>query len=245
MTSITQQMVTPAEERSAGVPAPITDDPRVNTNVDFYLEQDPHELVSMGIVDFIARRAGGKSLLDLGCGIGGYAHLLQRRGFEVVAVERNPAYVRRARELGVNVLEGTGQGIPLPDKSVDTVYLVEVLEHIPSEELPPLLEELKRVARRSVLATVPDCSRFREMDEVGFIPFHFKAVDHVQFFTPDSMRALMLRFFPSVDVQAVEPLYPHRLLPGIVRRPLSLAYRLGLLKSPLTSRLLVEARLDG
>lgn len=220
----------------------VTVDPRVNTNVDFYLDQSPYGMVSPAIVDFLIRR-GGPTYLDLGCGIGGYASTLMRRGLSVVAVERNPEYVRRARALGVTVHEATGQAIPLPDASVDTVFLVEVLEHIPSEALPALLDEARRVARRNVLATVPDCSGFAEMDQVGFIHNHFKAIDHVQFFTPASMRALMLRHFPSVDVMQGDPLFPHRLLPAVVRRPLSLAYRLGILRSPWTSRLYIEARI--
>lgn len=40
-----------------------------------------------------------------------------------------------------------GQGIPLPDSSVDLVVSKSVLEHVPPQQVGPLLDELKRVLK--------------------------------------------------------------------------------------------------
>lgn len=224
-------------------PRALTHDPRVNTNVDFYLDQDPHALVSGDIVDFVRARAG-RRVLDLGCGIGGYAHRLQQLGFDVVAIDRNPEYVARARSIGVRCELGVGETLPFEDGAFDTVVMVEVLEHLPDDVAPGVLSEVRRVTRGNLLLTVPDCTQFDRFVRERFLPDHFMAVDHVQFFTVDSLASLLKAYFPSVDVREGDPLYPHRLLPAVVRRPLSLAYRLGLLRSTLYSRLYAEARLD-
>ena len=219
-----------------------TDDPRVNTNVDFYLTEDPHTLVDPRIINYIQARAG-RTLLDLGCGIGGYSFRLQKMGFAVQAIDRNPEYVRLSRAIGVQAQEARGERLPFDDQSFDTVFLVEVLEHIPDEVIPSLLQEAKRIARKNVLFTVPDCTQFSRLMEHRFMHGHFMAVDHVQFFTVKTLSALLEQFFPKVSVEQGDPLYPHRFLPPVVRRPLSLFYRLGFVHADIYSRLYAEAKI--
>jgi SAM-dependent methyltransferase len=220
---------------------PFTVDPRRNTNVDYFLERDPLLEVSPDIVEFIAVRAG-RTVLDLGCGIGGYAYRLQERGLDVTAVDRNAKYVERTLSLGIRAKEVTADKLPFEDDSFDTVYLVEVLEHIPDEVILSVLSEVHRVARQNVLFTVPDCTQSEALSQVGLTYEHFLTEDHVQFFTVESMTALLRKFFPQVIVEQGDLLYPHRLLPPPVRRPLSLLYRLGWLRPTIYSRLYVEAR---
>lgn len=218
-----------------------TTDPRVDTGAGFLLDQDPHAHVAPQIIEFLRKRSGPK-VLDLGCGTGGYSYRLRELGFEVTAVDRNPSYVARARSLGLNAEEAPGEKLPFADDSFDTVVLVEVLEHIPDEAIPALLEEVRRVARNNALLTVPDCTQHGELVAEEFMHGHFRAVDHVQFFTADSLSALLREFFPQAAVARGDPLFPHRLLPRVVRRPLSLFYRLGWLRPTLYSRLYAEAR---
>ena len=157
-------------------------------------------------------------------------------------MDRNPSYVARARSLGQHAEEAAGERLPFADERFDTVLLVEVLEHIPDEAIPAFLEEVRRVTRNNVLLTVPDCTQHGELVAEEFLHGHFRAVDHVQFFTADSLSALLREFFPQSAVERGDPLFPHRLLPRIVRRPLSLLYRLGWLRPTLYSRLYAEAR---
>src|SRR4051794_16701196 len=100
---------------------------------EWYLDVDPLAVVDGTLLEFVDEN-GGHELLDLGCGLGGYAHLLETRGHSVKALDVNPEYVRIARELGVDAGTFDGESIPLPDDAVDTVFMVEVLEHIPAPE---------------------------------------------------------------------------------------------------------------
>jgi len=229
-------------KQSAG-PTAYTRDPRVNTGVDL-AELDQLAHVSLDIVTFIRSRAG-RHVLDFGCGTGGYSYRLQELGFDVTAADIYPHYVELSRRLGVNAVQAEPDHLPFPDQAFDTVFLVEVLEHIPDANIPAVLGEARRVARGNVLLTVPDCTQHEELVRQEFLFGHFRAVDHVQFFTADTLDALLRRFFPEVQVRRGEPLFPHRLLPPVVRRPLSLLYRLGLLKPTIFSRLYAEARTRG
>lgn len=219
---------------------PVTDDPRRTADA-HYLDRDPMSGVSASILEFVKARAGHR-VVDLGCGTGGYAATLQRAGFEVTALDTNPAHVAAAARLGVQALLVDGP-LPFADRSVDTVMMIEVLEHVPDEAIASLLEEVRRVVRTNLLLTVPDCGDVPELQEAGVTCEHFLAADHVQFFTARSMSALVGRFFPNVEIVRGDPMMPHLLLPPAVRRPISALYRMGVLRPSLYARLFVEARI--
>lgn len=219
-----------------------TDDPHRSADR-HYLGRDPLSGVSGSILEFVKRRAG-RRIVDLGCGTGGYALMLQRAGFEVTALDSNAEHVAAAANLGVPAKQVNGT-LPLADHSVDTLVMIEVLEHVPDDQIEPLLAEIRRVARTNLLLTVPDCGDVSTLQSVSVTCEHFLASDHVQFFTAASLGALLGKFFRKVDIVRGDPILPHLLLPPPVRRPISGLYRLGVLRPSLYSRLFVEARIDG
>ena len=185
----------------------------------WYREADPLEQVEPSLVDFVAEH-GGPSLLDLGCGLGGYSKRLAERGFEVVAFDVAPEYVERARALGVDAREYDGERVPLEDGSVDTVFLLEVLEHL--DDPARLLREARRVARRNVLVTTPNCTQSFHPVPVEFS--HMLDVDHRQFFTEASLGELLDGVFGSSVVEQTHPI--DRNLAGLLLpRPLRPLYR--------------------
>jgi SAM-dependent methyltransferase len=105
----------------------------------WYLDVDPLKIVDQSLVEYVFH-LGGHELLDLGCGLGGYAKTLQSRGRNVIALDVNEKYVEIAKRLGVDARLYDGRRIPLDDKSVDTIFMVEVMEHIANPEL--LIAEL-------------------------------------------------------------------------------------------------------
>ena len=186
----------------------------------WYRDADPLEQVDYALVDFVQAHAG-RSVLDLGCGLGGYSKVLAERGFEVRAFDVMPEYVERARALGVQAELYDGERLPLADDSVDTAILLEVIEHL--EDPARLLAEARRVARDGVLVSTPNCTQ-----SFGRVPIEFSHmldVDHRQFFTEDSLRALLDEVFGSSQVEQVAPI--DRNLAGLVLpRPLRPLYRL-------------------
>jgi SAM-dependent methyltransferase len=201
----------------------------------WYRDADPMEQVDYALVDFVSQHAG-HSVVDLGCGLGGYSKVLADRGFDVRGFDVVPEYVDRARQLGVRADVYDGERLPLEDRSVDTVFLLEVIEHL--DDPAPLLAEARRVARGSVLVTTPNCTQ-----DFGRVPVEFSHmldVDHRQFFTEASLTALLDGVFGRCDVEQVAPI--DRNLAGLVLpRPLRPLYRtldrLGMVKPRYFTRL--------
>ena len=185
----------------------------------WYRDADPMEQVDYALVDFVQEHAG-PTVVDLGCGLGGYSKVLGERGFDVRAFDVVAEYVERARGLGVAAELYDGDRLPLSDASVDTVILLEVLEHL--EEPARVLAEARRVARRGVLVTTPNCTQSFGMVPIEFS--HMLDIDHRQFFTESSLAALLDDVFGSSIVEQVAPI--DRDLSGLVLpRPLRPVYR--------------------
>jgi SAM-dependent methyltransferase len=218
-----------------------THDPRRAAD-EYYLGKNPFTDVSRSILNFVKARAG-QSILDFGCGTGGYAAMLQQSGHTVTGVDSNPAHVAATAALGVPARHVNGR-LPFADRSFDTLVMIEVLEHLSDEVIEGVLAEARRVARKNVLITVPNCEGSTELRTVGVTHEHYLATDHVQFFTYADLEQVLRSVFPDVRIERGDPGYPHLLLPAAVRRPLTGLRRLGLLPPAFYSRLFAEARID-
>jgi SAM-dependent methyltransferase len=192
---------------------------RTRDTKDFYERVDPLSIVDHSLLQFVARNAGHR-ILDLGCGAGGYAALLQRQGFDVIALDVNERYVDRARALGVDAKTFDGETIPLPDESIDSVMMIEVLEHI--VDPGNLLREVARIARVGLIASVPNCTQ--TFSPAPVVYEHMLDVDHKNFFTVDSLSSLLSRTFSQVQVRQVVPV-DAMLATAILPRSLLFLYR--------------------
>jgi SAM-dependent methyltransferase len=207
---------------------------------EWYTGVDPIAVVDRTLLELVHANAGHE-LLDLGCGLGGYAKLLGEQGHAVRALDVTPAYVNVARGIGVDAATYDGSAIPLPDKSVDTIFMVEVLEHVPDP--PRLLPELARVARRNVIITVPNNTQaFSAPVEWS----HMLETDHKHFFTRDSLASLLAPAFSTIDVTEVGPIdgaLSRDLLPRWLWAAHRVATRLHLARDRHFFRLVANAKL--
>ena len=191
--------------------------PRDSTR--WYLDADPMEQVDGALVDFVAAHAG-RTVLDLGCGLGGYTKALADRGLEARGIDVSPEYVERARSLGVEADLYDGVTLPFEDGRFDTVAMLEVLEHL--EDPAALLREARRVARRGVLVSVPNSTQ--DFDKVPIEFSHMLDTDHRQWFTVESLEALLREVFGSAVVEQTAPV-DELVLGLILPRPLRPLYR--------------------
>jgi len=102
----------------------------------------------------------GKAL-DIGCGPGGLATALYRRGYEVTGVDFAPAMIKYARRLEPNIefIQADGRELPFSDHSFDLVTAAYVAHGLPPQERISLYEEAVRLTRGMVL--LHDYSRRR------------------------------------------------------------------------------------
>jgi 2-polyprenyl-3-methyl-5-hydroxy-6-metoxy-1,4-benzoquinol methylase len=128
------------------------------------------EASQLGWYEYAAQVVKGKTVLDVGCGLGHGLDILRRTGRRVLGLDLDP---RLARD-GVLIasIESIGDG------SYDVVTAIEVIEHI--EEDAAFAEHLCRVAREFVFITTPNWTVTR-----------CKWPYHVREYTPQELTALL------------------------------------------------------
>lgn len=90
------------------------------------------------------------SVLEIGKGSNYVQDTLSRFGYKVTTADLSP-------DLEPDLVADV-RDIPVPDGAFDVVACCEVLEHLPFSEFVPALVELRRVARRRLVLSVPDVS---------------------------------------------------------------------------------------
>jgi SAM-dependent methyltransferase len=124
----------------------------------------------------IARVAGTQrpisDILDLGCGTGRYSGALSEHfGASVVALdpsEKMLAQARRKPAARVRYLHGSGEALPLPDASVDMIFMSMVFHHFTAREQVAL--ECLRVLRPQGVAVLRAGVTDR-IDDYPYVPF--------------------------------------------------------------------------
>jgi len=186
-----------------------------------------------------ARRHAGSPVLDLGCGFGAYSGALIKEGLRCFGCDINLEYLRKAGATGLPVAK-VDSTLPFSDKSFDTVLVLEVLEHV--ADIEKILSEAFRVARKKVLITVPNSEDIEQMKANDVTYAHMLSSDHLHFFDPASLEALLRRYCENVSIERSDPIYPFwfigRSLPFY---GLKVLYRLRLLKPRFFSRLYAVA----
>lgn len=111
------------------------------------------------ILDEVERLAPA-SFLDAGCGEGFVARRILERlpHLELVGCDLSTSALEVASAAcpRASFVPGSVVELPFPDKSFDVVGCFEVLEHLPGDLPRTALAEFARVARRSVVLSVPN-----------------------------------------------------------------------------------------
>jgi SAM-dependent methyltransferase len=115
--------------------------------------------------EFVDRFSGitkewhGTRVLDFGCASGGLSLRVRELCPEVVGIDIDRPKVEYAQQLvrdqnltGVEFLAYDGGPVPLPDASFDTIFCVDVVEHLP--ELPRFVADFHRLLKPGGLLLV-------------------------------------------------------------------------------------------
>ena len=86
-------------------------------------------------------------LLEIGKGSGLVSTVLKSRGLTVTSLDIDP-------DVKPDVV-GSVLSLPFADKAFDVTLCAEVLEHLPFEDFPKALAEIRRVTRRAVVLSLP------------------------------------------------------------------------------------------
>ncbi len=126
--------------------------------------------------------ARGKVVLEYGCGDGVNTLLLALRGAKVIALDISPELIQVARkrleanhiEGDVEFIVGSAHDIPLPDKSIDVVFGINILHHL---DLRMSAEETWRILKGNGRAIFQEPVRNSSLIKLlrKMVPYRFAA----------------------------------------------------------------------
>jgi 2-polyprenyl-3-methyl-5-hydroxy-6-metoxy-1,4-benzoquinol methylase len=161
-----------------------------------YRSGPPVDAVSDEILGFVLSNVED-TVLDIGCGAGPYVARINGSGKRCIGIDLDPRAVEQAQALGRPVFPMSADNLAFADNAFDSVVLIETLEHLPNYDRA--LSEAARVARSSVVVTVPDISVIPRMSKRQVVPWHLLEATHVNFFTPETLRTTLLRYASSCN----------------------------------------------
>jgi len=180
---------------------------------DTHFDPQYHQNARTEIVSFLNEPPG--VVLDVGCGGGATARLVKEKfpGTRVVGIELNPHAAQYAGQFIDDVIcdsiDNVDLGTRFPGLQIDTVLLLDVLEHLydPWRALVRVRSWLDAGAR--VLASVPNIRNLANLDELAAGRWEYAEngvldVTHLRFFT----KATLKRMFEETGFAVVhmEPL---------------------------------------
>jgi|GEM_PF-2398249 len=92
-----------------------------------------------------------KTILDVGCGSGYIINSLAEK-YDCTGIDISETALT---QVTVKKFIGSAEDLPFPDESFDLVMINDVLEHLPESVFTKTLAELRRVAKKYILITVP------------------------------------------------------------------------------------------
>ena len=113
-----------------------------------------------------------KSLLDAGTKTGYFCRLMGERAVHACGLDDT---ARSNMERGIDFTLGDIRCLPFADNAFDCVTAFEILEHLVYPDVLKAVSELKRVARRVVIISVP------------YEEYPIKSVNHLQNFSEEKL----------------------------------------------------------
>jgi 2-polyprenyl-3-methyl-5-hydroxy-6-metoxy-1,4-benzoquinol methylase len=139
------------------------------------------------------RRDEPGTILDVGCGRGGFLARMRATGWTVAGVERpGSAYEEVWKRNGIAVQTGTWDDADFPDGSFDVVTFWHVFEHLPSPHRA--LQKVSRVLKPDgvLVIAVPDIAGLQaRLFNSNW--FHLDVPRHLFHFSLDTLSALLRR----------------------------------------------------
>jgi ubiquinone/menaquinone biosynthesis C-methylase UbiE len=148
---------------------------------------------------FIKRSVQGKSILEVGCGIGDGTFELAKCAERVIAVELDRKRLKLAFDFfshpHINYIIMDGCRLGFKDESFDIVISFEVIEHLEDQER--YLSEIRRVLKNGGMAIISTPNK--DIIRVEGIPNN---PEHVKELNKNEFMYLLEKFFQKVELYA-------------------------------------------
>lgn len=142
------------------------------------------------------------SVLEVGCGAGIVTLALQKRFPIVVGLDFAFHPLQQLTKRGLRGIQGDLRFLPFAEKAFDAVVAAEVIEHLSERDRKQALEEMKHIAKKYMLITVPYLETLEashvKCAECGCV---FHAYRHTKSFREKDMIALLNPNFRLVRIE--------------------------------------------
>lgn len=158
-------------------------------------------LIHLVAYEEAAKRAAGKTVLDVGCNVGYGTSLVARNSLHTTGVDVSPKSIATARECNaapnLDFLTIDGVRLPFDDASFDLAVSFQVIEHIFAPE--GYLAEIRRVLKPdgAAIFTTPNAPVRLDPGMKPWNPFH------VREFSADQLADALGAHFASVRVEGL------------------------------------------
>ena len=95
----------------------------------------------------LLQQEGKTSLLEVGAGPGRDSLFFQQQGLRVTCTDLSPAMVALCREKGLEAHEMDFLSLDFPPASFDAIYALNCLLHVPTRDLPAVLQKLQSLLK--------------------------------------------------------------------------------------------------
>lgn len=112
-------------------------------------ETDLNESCTQEILQTIS----GKKVLEVGCGRGYLANLIENAGHDITGCDIIITPKIKKKFPKIKFVQGNIEKLPFADNSFDTVITTHTLEHV--QNLRVAVDELRRVAKNELIIVVP------------------------------------------------------------------------------------------
>ena len=144
------------------------------------------------LIRYVARHIRIGTAVDMGCGRGDLLQLLMAKGYDCYGTDQSQASVEavNARFEGNPRFRGAVLGTELPDGIADTVFMLEVVEHMDDAALSEALSDAARILKTGghLVLTTPndeDLQAAKRMcPECGAV---FHQMQHVRSWTAETL----------------------------------------------------------
>jgi 2-polyprenyl-3-methyl-5-hydroxy-6-metoxy-1,4-benzoquinol methylase len=178
-------------------------------------------------------------VLDFGCGDGRFFNYFISKGFcpeNIYGTEVSEIRVERCQTLGWKnaVLIKNREKLSFPDNFFHVITMIEVIEHIPCDDIPFYLKEFSRILKPNgfIILTTPNYPIKRVYDIFDAIRLQrwVRLKDdptHICPYNYSKIKKTLVQFFPKVEMKIYKsgPVYPYIPLSFVAHKILGLAFK--------------------
>jgi len=139
----------------------------------------------------------GKSIIEVGCGDGGYLEKLNQAGAKAVGIEPSKKFRDEALKKNLKVYLGyVSKQNPIPNGEYDAFVTRQVLEHVP--EIHDFLQGIKKSIKKDSIGLIEVPSLEKAIKDKRFYDFF---PDHLNYYSKQTLKlALEMNQFEVIEI---------------------------------------------